>query len=94
MIEIGLWHVLLGNLSWGALPFVRAWRDPSISEIIGAGAGAVVVIGVVAVFTLVTYLRKWRYLWTEWFTSLDPQGSPHFLLCSLNRILRRKRFDL
>ncbi len=57
MIETGIWHALLGNLSWGALPFVRAWRDPSISEIIGAGAGSIVVIGAVAVFALITYLR-------------------------------------
>ncbi len=38
---------LFGQLSWGALPFVRAWRDPNVSEIIGAGAGAVVVLGAV-----------------------------------------------
>ncbi len=71
MIETGFWHAALGNLSWGALPFVRAWRDPSISEIIGAGAGAVVVVGAVAAFALLTYLKAWRYMWTEWFTSLD-----------------------
>jgi cytochrome o ubiquinol oxidase subunit 1 len=71
MTEPDFWHVLLGNLSWGALPFVRAWRDPSISEIIGAGAGSVVVIGAVAMLALLTYLKAWRYLWTEWFTSLD-----------------------
>ena len=71
MTEPDFWHVLLGNLSWGALPFVRAWRDPSISEIIGAGAGFVVVIGAVAMVALLTYLKAWRYLWTEWFTSLD-----------------------
>ena len=71
MTEPGVWHVLLGNLSWGALPFVRAWRDPSISEIIGAGAGAVVVIGTVTMIALLTYLKAWRYLWTEWLTSLD-----------------------
>ena len=66
-----MWHFLLGNLSWGALPFVRAWRDPSVSEIIGAGAGAVVVIGAFAMAALITYLKAWRTLWTEWFTSLD-----------------------
>jgi cytochrome o ubiquinol oxidase subunit 1 len=71
MTEPALWHFLLGNLSWGALPFVRAWRDPSLSEVIGAGAGAVVVIGAVAMVTLITYVRAWRYLWTAWFTSLD-----------------------
>ena len=62
---------LFGQLSWGALPFVRAWRDPSMSEIIGAGAGAIVVIGAVAAFALITWLRAWKYLWREWFTSLD-----------------------
>ncbi len=39
----GVWHALLGNLTWAALPFVRAWRDPSLSEIIGAGAGGMVI---------------------------------------------------
>ena len=67
----GLAHILLGNLTWAALPFVRAWRDPTLSEIIGAGAGAVAVLGAVAVVALVTYLGKWRYLWTEWLTTVD-----------------------
>ncbi len=71
MNQADFWRVLLGTLSWDALPFVRAWRDPSISEIIGAGAGSVVVIGAVATVALLTYLKAWRYLWTEWFTSLD-----------------------
>ena len=62
---------LFGQLSWGALPFVRAWRDPSVSEIIGAGAGAIVVLGAVGATALITYLRAWKYLWSEWFTSLD-----------------------
>jgi cytochrome o ubiquinol oxidase subunit 1 len=71
MTEAAAWHILLGDLSWGALPFVRAWRDPSINEMIGAAAGGVVVIGAIAVLALITYLRAWRTLWTEWFTSLD-----------------------
>ena len=71
MTDPDTWQALLGNLSWGALPFVRAWRDPNISEIIGAGAGAVMVAGVVTAVVLITWLKAWRYLWTEWFTSLD-----------------------
>jgi cytochrome o ubiquinol oxidase subunit 1 len=71
MTEPGFWHVMLGDLSWGALPFVRAWQNPVVSEMIGAVAGAIVVIGAVAVFSVVTYLKAWRYLWREWFTSLD-----------------------
>jgi cytochrome o ubiquinol oxidase subunit 1 len=67
----GLWHILLGNLTFDALPFVRAWHSPSINEIIGAGAGAVVIIGAICTFALITWLGKWRYLWTEWMTSVD-----------------------
>lgn len=26
-----------------------------------------------AVFGLITYKKKWKWLWTEWFTSLDPK---------------------
>ena len=62
---------LFGNLSWGALPFVRAWREPNISEIIGAGAGSIVLIGAAVTIVLITWLRAWKYLWTQWFTSLD-----------------------
>lgn len=68
---VGTWHFLLGNLTLTALPFVRAWRDPSVSEIIGAGAGAIVVIGAILTMALITRLGKWRYLWKEWLTSLD-----------------------
>ena len=67
----GLWPALLGRFDWDALPFVRAWETPSVNELIGAGAAAVVVLGAVLLFALVTYLGKWRYLWTEWLTSVD-----------------------
>jgi cytochrome o ubiquinol oxidase subunit I len=67
----GIWHFLLGNLTFTALPFVRAWRDPSLSEIIGAGAGGVAVLGAILAVALITWLGKWRYLWKEWLTSLD-----------------------
>ena len=70
-MEASFWHVVFGQLSWAALPFVRAWRDPNVSEMIGAGAGAVVVLGAVAGIALITWLRAWSYLWKEWFTSLD-----------------------
>ena len=66
-----LWPALLGRFGWQDLPFVRAWADPSLSEIIGAGAGALVVVGGLAVVVLITWLGRWGYLWREWFTSLD-----------------------
>lgn len=67
----GIWHMLLGNLTFTSLPFVTAWRDPSVSEIIGACAGAVVVLGAIFGVALITWLKAWRYLWKEWLTSLD-----------------------
>ncbi len=71
MSASGFATFVFGQLSWGALPFVRAWRDPNVSEIIGAGAGAVVVLGAIGALALITWLRAWKYLWTQWFTSLD-----------------------
>ncbi len=40
-------------------PFLssRAWENPNLSEIIGAAAGAMVVIGAVALVTLLTWKR-------------------------------------
>lgn len=66
-----LWHILLGRFTWDALPFVQAWHHPTISECIAAGAAAIVILGAILVFGLITYLRVWTYLWKEWFTSLD-----------------------
>ena len=66
-----VWPALLGRFDWHALPFVRAWENPTLNELIGAGAAAMVVIGAIAVVILITALGKWRYLWRTWFTSLD-----------------------
>ena len=70
MIE-ALWPAVLGRLSWHALPFVRAWENPTASEIIGAAAAAIVVVGAVLTVVLITWLGKWRSLWSGWLTSLD-----------------------
>ncbi len=56
------WHLIFGRLSYDALPFYSA---------IAAGGASVVVGGAVCVVVLITWLGKWRYLWTEWFTSVD-----------------------
>lgn len=65
------WPLLLGRLDWQALPFVRAWNNPTVSEIIGAGAATLVILAAITTVTLVTWRGLWRYLWKEWFTSLD-----------------------
>jgi cytochrome o ubiquinol oxidase subunit I len=66
-----IWHILLGRLTWESLPFVNAWQEPTVSKIIAAGAGGVVVLGAIITFGLITFLGKWRYIWAEWMTSLD-----------------------
>jgi cytochrome o ubiquinol oxidase subunit 1 len=70
-VSVPLWPAVLGRFGWQDLPFVRAWENPTISEIIGAFAGALVVVGAVVVAALLTRYGKWRYLWTQWLTSLD-----------------------
>lgn len=54
---------LLGRLSWSWLP-----QDP----ISGGGAASIILIGLLG-FGLMTYFKKWKWLWKEWITSLDPK---------------------
>ena len=58
----GLWHLIAGNLSYHALPFYSP---------IATGAAGLVVVGAIVLAGVITWYGKWRYLWTEWFTSLD-----------------------
>ena len=53
---------MFGKLTLSAIPY-------NIPIVMGAVAG--MVIGVVAVLGLITYFRKWGYLWREWLTSVD-----------------------
>ena len=62
---------LIGRLDWQALPFVRAWQDPSPSDLIAAAAGGLVVLGALATAVLLTVYRGWGPLWRDWLTSLD-----------------------
>ena len=67
----GIWPAVLGRFDWHALPFVRAWEDPTASEIIGAFAASLVIIGAITLVALLTRYKLWKPLWTEWLTSLD-----------------------
>lgn len=58
----GWWYALMGNLNYQALPFYSA---------IAATGASVVVLAALAILGWITWRGKWRYLWTEWFTSLD-----------------------
>ena len=66
-----VWPAVLGRFAWHDLPFVRAWENPNVSEIVGAAAASLVVVGFVATVFLLTHYRLWRSLWSEWLTSLD-----------------------
>lgn len=52
---------LLGRLSFDALPH----------ELITIGGAITMVLGALGVAALVTYLKKWTWLYKEWLTSLD-----------------------
>ena len=67
----GVWPALLGRFTWTSLPFVSAWETPTVSEIIGAGAASVVILGAILLVTLLSVYRAWRPLWSDWLTSLD-----------------------
>jgi cytochrome o ubiquinol oxidase subunit I len=53
---------MFGKLSLSAIPY----ENPIIMTAVGGASLLAVVI-----LVLITYYRKWTYLWTEWLTSLD-----------------------
>jgi cytochrome o ubiquinol oxidase subunit I len=53
---------MLGKLTLSAIPYTNP---------IVMGAVAFMVIGAIGILGLVTFLGKWKYLWTEWLTSVD-----------------------
>lgn len=53
---------MLGRLTFEALP-LYSW--------VAMGGAAVTIAGGIAVFLLITWLRAWRVLWTDWLTSVD-----------------------
>lgn len=54
---------MLGRLNWHAIP------DGAITR---GGAASMVLIGV-ALMAFITYKRKWKWLYKNWLTSLDPK---------------------
>ncbi|WP_043367079.1 cbb3-type cytochrome c oxidase subunit I, partial [Cupriavidus sp. WS] len=53
---------MFGKLTLDAVPY----HEPIIM-----GTLAVVLLGGAALLGAITYFGKWKYLWTEWFTSVD-----------------------
>jgi cytochrome o ubiquinol oxidase subunit 1 len=56
-------NALLGRLNWSALP-----TNP-----ITIGGGVGMLFAVLAIVALMTWKKKWKWLWREWLTSLDPK---------------------
>jgi cytochrome o ubiquinol oxidase subunit 1 len=54
---------ITGRLTWGA--FLHA--------VITEGAVVGMVLALLGVAALVTYKRRWRWLWSEWLTTVDPK---------------------
>ena len=76
---MNLFANLLGKLSLNALP-----HDP-----ITAGGALTVVLGGLAVAGLLTYFKRWQWLWKEWLTSLDPKRiGVMYIIVALVMLLR------
>src|SRR3990167_7618198 len=55
-------NILFGKLTLQSIPF----NNPIIM-----GAGGMMALVALLVIGVITYQRKWAYLWTEWLTSID-----------------------
>ena len=53
---------MFGKLTLEAIPY----HDPIIMGAVGA-----MILGGLALFAALTYFGKWKWLWTEWLTSVD-----------------------
>jgi cytochrome o ubiquinol oxidase subunit 1 len=76
---MSLYTFLFGTLSFSLIP-----HNP-----IALFGAVVLVCGFVGLLVVVTYLRRWRWLWREWFTSLDPKKiGVMYLVISLIMLVR------
>lgn len=51
----------------------RLGIDALKHDMVVMGAIVSMILGVVTVVAAITYFKKWKWLWNEWFTSLDPK---------------------
>jgi cytochrome o ubiquinol oxidase subunit 1 len=65
------WTWITGRIGIDSFSLVVAWQNPTTSELIGAGAASVVVIGGALTVALLTWFRLWGPLWRDWLTSVD-----------------------
>lgn len=55
------------------LVFGRLTLQDFVHEPIMAGAGIAMILGLLGVIAGLTYFKKWKWLWKNWITSLDPK---------------------
>ena len=59
---------MLGKLTLDAVPY----HEPIIMVTVAA-----IIVGGLAVLALLTYFGKWKWLWSEWLTSVDHKNWYH-----------------
>lgn len=70
---------MLGRLTLDAIP----------TNLITLGGAASMIGGVLAIVALLTYLKRWKWLWKEWLTSLDPKKiGVMYIIVALIMLLR------
>ncbi len=75
-----LQELLLGKLTWADIPFENPFA---------MGAGVFMAIALVAILLLITFMRKWSYIWHEWVSSVDHKKiGIMYLILSMVMLLR------
>ena len=52
---------IFGKLDANAIP-----HDPIVQV-----TGVAIALGAIGLFALITYFKKWKWLWCEWLTTVD-----------------------
>ena len=53
--------------------FGRLTLDAFKHDFVVMGGVATMVLGVIGIIAAITYFKKWRWLWKEWLTTVDPK---------------------
>ena len=68
-------HVVFGRLGFNSLPFWQMLQHPTRENLVNGSiatlAACIVLVGAAAAVILITWLGKWKVLWSEWLTSVD-----------------------
>lgn len=62
---------VFGEITAESFPILNAIENPTVSQIIGATASGVVLVGAIITIALLTRFRLWRPLFRDWLFSVD-----------------------